>query len=216
MRPPMNARRLTVLCALAGLAGCSLSHGEPAQRHYVLGGSPGQGSAAAPRPGLAGLAVGVRRLEVAPYLESSSIAVRRGPQEITLSEFHRWGEPLSGGIGRAVAGNLTAGARFRAVDVAPWPLREKYDRLVQLHVLRFEGTASAEPAASRGEARLLVTWEIIRQRDGEVLARGTTDYRRDGWRVGDYPGLVALLDAGLGVLSDDLMASLETLGPAAA
>lgn len=211
MRYAMKTTRLIVLCALAGLTGCSLSHGDPPLRHYVLGGDRVQGSGA-PHPGLAGLTVGVRRLQLASYLESPAIAVRRGQQEITLSEFHRWGEPLSRGIGRAVAANLTAGAPFRAVDVAPWPLREKYDRLVQLHVLRFEGVAPAEPAADEGEARLLATWEIIRQQDGEVLARGTTDYRQGGWRVGDYAGLVALLDAGLLVLSNDLMTSLETLG----
>lgn len=211
MRYPMNTMRTIVLCALAGLAGCSLSHGDPPLRHYVLGGDRVQGSGA-PHPGLAGVTIGVRRLQLASYLESPAIAVRRGAQEITLSEFHRWGEPLSGGIGRAVAGRLTAGAPFRAVDVAPWPLREKYDRVIQLHVQRFEGVASAEAAASEGEARLLATWEIIRQRDGEVLARGTTDYRQGGWRVGDYAGLVVLLDAGLGVLSNDLMASLERLG----
>lgn len=211
MRYAMKTTRLIVLCALAGLAGCSLSHGEPPQRHYVLGGNRVQGSEA-PRPGLAGLTVGVRRLQLASYLESPSIAVRRGPQEITFAEFHRWGEPLPGGISRAVAGYLTAGAPFRAVDVAPWPLREKYDHLIQLHVSRFEGVAPADPAATGGEAHLLATWEIIRQRDGEVLARGTTDYRKDGWRVGDYAGLVALLDAGLHVLSNDLMTSLEKLG----
>lgn len=213
MRYAMKTRRLIVLCALAGLTGCSLSHGNPPLRQYVLGGDRVQGSGA-PHPGLAGRTVGVRRLQLAAYLESPAIAVRRGAQEITLSEFHRWGEPLSGGISRGVAGYLAAGAPFRAVDVAPWPLREKYDHLIQLHVLRFEGVASAEPAASEGEAHLLATWEIIRQRDGVVLARGTTDYRKDGWRVGDYAGLVALLDAGLHVLSKDLMTSLEKLGAA--
>lgn len=211
MRYAMKTTRLIVLCAVAGLAGCSLSHGESPQRHYVLGGSQVQ-EGRAPHPGLAGRTVGVRRLQVASYLESTSIAVRRGPQEITFSESHRWGEPLSGGIGRGVAGYLTSGAPFRAVDVAPWPLGEKYDHLIQLHVLRFEGVASPGPAASEGEAHLLAKWEIIRQRDGEVLARGTTDYRKDGWRVGDYAGLAALLDAGLLALSNDLMTSLDKLG----
>ncbi len=165
----------------------------------------------APHPRLAGLAIGVRRLQLASYLESTSIAVRRGPQAITLSEFHRWGEPLPGGITRAVAAYLTAGAPFRAVDLAPWPLREKYDYLIQLHVLHFEGVAPADPAAREGEAHLLARWEIIRQGDGAVLARGTTNYRKEGWRVGDYAGLVTLLDTGVHVLSNDLMASLEKL-----
>ena len=47
--------------------------------------------------------------------------------------------------------------------------------------------------------------------DGAVLARGTTNYRRDGWRVEDYAGLVTLLDTGLYVLANALMTSLEKL-----
>jgi hypothetical protein len=83
----------------------------------------------------------------------ASLAVRRDPQEITLSEFHRWGEPLPGGISRAVVAYLTAGAPFRAVDVAPWPLREKYDYLIQLHVLHFEGVAPASTVRPDDRAR---------------------------------------------------------------
>lgn len=58
---------------------------------------------------------------------------------------------------------------------------------------------------------MLATWAIVRSGDREVLARGTTDYRQGGWRVGDYSQLVALLDAGLRALSADLMSSLEIL-----
>jgi hypothetical protein len=97
------------------------------------------------------------------------------------------------------------------VAVAPWPLGEKFDYLIQLRVLQFEGLAPEEPATGPGEARVLAAWEIIRQEDGVVLARGTTDYREPGWRVDDYAGLVKLLDTGLSTLSEDLVASLESL-----
>ena len=68
-----------------------------------------------------------------------------------------------------------------------------------------------EPTATEGEAYLAATWEIIRPDDGVVLARGTTDYRAGGWTIGDYGGLVTLLDAGLRELADDLIAGLEPL-----
>lgn len=212
MRHKMNVMRLIGLCGVLVLAGCSLSRGAPPEQHYVLGGGPWQESAAAPR-GPGDLAIGVRRLQLAAYLESPSVVVRRGDraQELGLSEFHRWSEPLGEGINRAVAGYLTAAAPFRVVDVAPWPARAEHDYLIELHVLRFEGVAPEEPAGTEGEAHLLATWAIVRPEDGEVLARGTTDYRKGGWRVGDYSGLVALLDAGVHALSADLMSSLESL-----
>lgn len=47
--------------------------------------------------------------------------------------------------------------------------------------------------------------------DEASLARGTTEYRQGGWTVGDYDGLVALLDSGLRVLSEELVTRLETI-----
>ena len=211
MRHRIHALRLLGLCALVGFSGCfGLNRGAPQQQQYVLGGGSQTASEAAPRVG-PGLSVGVRRLELAPYLESNLIAVRRGTQEIRYAEFHQWAEPPEGAINRALAGYLAAAAPFRVVDVAPWPVRQEYDYLVQLHVRQFEGVTANDPAALEGEARLLATWEILRQADGAVLARGTTDYRKAGWRVGDYAGLVTLLDAGVRELSAELTASLQQL-----
>ena len=208
----MNTMRLIGLSAVVLLAGCSLSRGAPPEQQYVLGGGRPQESAAAPRDPR-GPAVGVRRLQLAAYLASPSILVRRGAraQELSLSEFHRWGEPLGEGVNRAVAGYLTAGGPFRVVDVAPWPPRAEHDYLIELHVLRFEGVAPADTAATEGEAHVLATWAILRPADGRVLARGTTDYRKGGWRVGDYDGLFTLLDAGVYALSADLMRNLASL-----
>jgi len=201
---------LTALVTLTVLAGCfSLSRTETPQRYYVLGGSVMQEDTAPPA-GLAGVKIGVRRLRLASYLDPPYLAVRHGPHEIRYSEFHRWGEQLDAGINRAVAAYLTARAAFGRVDVAPWPARGSYDYLIQVRVERFEG-ALAEPAAVVGEVHMLATWEIVRQRDGSVLASGITDHREGEWTVGDHTGLVRALDTGLSVLSRDLVASLEEL-----
>jgi uncharacterized lipoprotein YmbA len=209
-----RVRRGALLLALAGLttlAGCfKLGRTEPPQRHYVLGGEAGQDDRSAP-PGLAGITVGMRRMRIASYLDPPFIVVRREPHEVGYSEFNRWGERLEVGINRAVAGYLSAHAPFGAVDVAPWPGRERYDFLVQLHVDRFEGVAPRDTTAAEGEVQMLVAWEIVRQQDGAVLRRGTTEHRAPGWRVGDYPALVRSLDAGLHVLARELAAGLAEL-----
>jgi uncharacterized lipoprotein YmbA len=137
--------------------------------------------------------------------------IRRGPNQIEFSELHRWGVPLGGGINEAVAGRLFQRGSFKSVDVAPWSPGERPDYLIQLDVVRFEGLVPEEGTSLEGEARMLIRWEIIRPADGAVLTRGTTDHRPDGWNVGDYAGLVTLLDAGLGALSDDLTAGIERL-----
>jgi uncharacterized protein len=205
------AARCIALTGLFGLTGCfSLGRNEPQQRHYVLGGDRPQ-NVVASNGEAAGLSIGVRRLRLASYLEAPFLVVRPEPQQVSYSEYHRWAEPLGGGINRVVAGNLASDARFRAVDVAPWPAREQYDYLVQLNVERFEGVM-LDRAALEGEVQVLVNWEILQQRDGTVLARGTTDFRRPGWEAGDLPAMVRLLDAGLDALSLDLANSLSRLG----
>jgi len=195
------------------LVGCfSLGRASPPLEQYVLGGDRTT-AAASSSPDVTGLTIGLRRLDLAPYLATPAIVVRRGAREIMTSDFHRWGEDPRDGINRAVARHLAARSSVRAVDVAPWPVRSAHDYLVKVHVSRFEGVSAEESTATDGEAHVLASWEIIRPSSGEVLARGATDYRVGGWVVDDYAHLVALLDTGLDELTADLVLSLERLGP---
>ncbi len=198
------------LCFALGLTSCvSLGREEPPQEYYVLGADTTQ-AVLIQAPDAAGITVAVRRLKLASYLGSPSMVVRRGPNQVDFTEFRRWGEPLGAGINRVVAGGLSSRG-FRDVAVAPWAVQQRFDYLVQLDVERFEGLAPEDPTATDGGVHLLATWEIIRPDDGVVLARGTTDYRRPGWTVGDYPGLVSMLDSGLRVLSADIAAAVVGL-----
>ncbi len=212
MSHTMNSIHTILLVAVFALTGCfSLGRDEPPQQHFVLGGNRLQESMPQPER-LAGLTIGLRQVDLAEYLESRLIVVRHEPHQIRFSEFNRWGENLDGGFNRALALYLADRAPFEGVDVVPWAPRAQHDYLIQIHLLRFEGIVVEEALA--GEAYMLANWEIIRQPDGAVLSRGTTDYRKDGWTVGDYGELVTHLDAGLGELSDDLIAELDLIAAA--
>ncbi|MEX2181578.1 MAG: ABC-type transport auxiliary lipoprotein family protein [Gemmatimonadaceae bacterium] len=208
--------RTSLSLAMAALVvtGCfKLSRTSPPVERYVLG-----GAVAAPDESLqrdsAGLSIGLRRLDLAPYLSTLAIVVRRADNEIITTGFHRWAESPSAGLNRAVSGYLAVSPGIRAVDVAPWPVRAEHDYLVQLHVSRLEGVAAGGAAARTGESHLLARWEIIRPGDGALVARGATDYRSPDWVLTDYAGLVSRLDRGLVVLAKDLVACLARLGPA--
>jgi len=212
MRQKARTIRRILPPVLITLAGCfSLGRNTPPLQHYVLSAARPPQDQPVSRD-LARVTVGVRRLELASYLETPFIVVRRGAQRITFSEFHRWGEDLGGGIARSVAGYLAARAPFPRLDVAPWPLGAQHDYLIHVHVLRFEGMAPEASSAQEGEVHVLATWQVIRQQDGEVVGQGTTDYRKGGWRIGDYASLVALLDSGLNALAADLATALQNLG----
>jgi uncharacterized lipoprotein YmbA len=205
---------LSIIPVALVLGACfSLGRDTPAVRHYVLGGTPTAAEGAL-SPDPAGVTVGLRRLDLTPYLASPSIMVRHGANRMQGSEYHRWGEDPVAGINRAFAGYLAAALPVRAVDVAPWPVRSHHDFVLQLHVTRFEGVTPEDTLALQGEAHLLASWELHRPQDGVVLARGGTDFRAAGWRVGDYAALVALLDRGLDRMAGDIVACLARVGPA--
>lgn len=211
MTYPMKTILPALLACLFGLTSCfSLSREEPAQQYYVLGGSLMEESDVTAER-LSDLRIGLRQLRLAEYLQTPLIVVRQGPHAIRFSEFNRWGEDLTRGVNRAVAGYLTERAPFESVDVIPWPSRTEHDFLIQLHLLRFEGLTAAEGTSSEGEVLVRADWDIISPQDGALLTRGTTDFRSADWQTHDYGALVNRLDAGLRVLSDDLIAALETL-----
>ena len=205
MRNSRMYRRIALASALILLPGCfKLGRETQVLQQYVLGGARSAAPASADPAG--GLTVGVRRLDLAPYLASPAIITRFGEHEIVVSEFHRWAEAPGESITRAVARYLADEPAIRAVDVAPWPARAAHDYLIQLHVARFEGAAPA--SASTGAAVLSASWEIL-QPQGNVLARGETKYSAAGWQVADYAGLVRLLDAGLSELARELNSCLQ-------
>lgn len=211
MKYTMKVILPALLACLFGLTGCfSLSREEPPQRHYVLGGILSEESYVTSER-LSGLTIGLRQPRLAEYLETPLIVVRHGPHTIRFSEFNRWGEDLTRGVNRAVAGYLAERAPFERVDVVPWPTRTEHDFLIQLHLRRFEGLTPAEGTSSEGEVLVRADWDIISRQDGTMLERGTTEFRADDWQVDDYSALVNRLDSGLRALSDDLIAALEML-----
>jgi len=212
MQAVTSAIRLIVPMSLLALTGCfSLGRGEPPQRHYVLGAGmlPDAQADTGPAGDVPGIAIGLRQPRLAEYLGTPFVVVRLGPNQIRLSEFHRWGETLEQGINRTVAGYLATKEPVWRVEFAPWPPRTNLDYVIQLHVLRFDGLLPDEAAATEGEALVQATWEILRGADGGVLTRGTTEYREGGWTLEDYDSLVTLLQEGLSVLADDLLAGLK-------
>ncbi len=224
MRRVAKALRAVAVCVLAPLTGCfSLSRPTPPSEEYVLGAgarpapvAPGRDAGVAagtPGSAAAGITVGLRRLDLAPYLATTSIVVRRGSR-VGTSGFHRWGEEPGAGIMRAVALSLGSAPTILAVDIAPWPVQMRHDYLVQLHVSHLEGVQAEEGTAATGDVHVRASWEIIRAQDGMLVARGETDRRETGWHVGDYRGLVAGIEKGLTGLAGDVAACLVRL-PAA-
>ena len=203
---------LLTLVVPVALTGCfKLARESPTLRLYVLGDGSVSGlptpAVGAPSVGGGAFRIGLRRVEIASYLSVPTVMMRRGANELIVSQFHRWGGDLDQGLNRTVGAYLAASPRVRSVDVAPWTPTARHDLLVQLHVTRFEGVV-ADSTARDGRVHVMAAWDIIRPFDGTVMVRSSTDDRGGAFRVGDYAGLVAGLDAALSRVARDIGACL--------
>ncbi len=208
MRTHVRAMCLLAIANTFTLAGCvKLARESPKLQRYVLGGGS-SGAMATPTTGAppaarGALSVGLQRVELASYLSTPAVMIRRGANQLVTSEFHRWGGELDQGINRAVGAYLAESPRIRDVDIAPWTARARHDVLVQLHVTRFEGVV-ADSTSTDGRVHVMAGWDIIRPFDGAVLVRGRTDDRGGAFRIGDYAALVTGLDAALTRVARDI------------
>ena len=87
------------------LAGC-VRLLEPRQsdiQYYVLG-TPDANIETMQQHDTTHIALGLRRVRIADYLDSPALVTRRGAHAIRFAEFHRWGEDLARAINRTVAG----------------------------------------------------------------------------------------------------------------
>lgn len=186
---------------LSAATGCfKLSRNAPPVQRYALT------TPASPSSTPNGVTIGLRRLELASYLDVPEVVVRVGANRLLPLEFHRWGGPLNESINRAVAAQLATERSVRAVDVAPFAPYTQHNFLVQLRVLRFEGEMN--DGAPGGVAHVQLSWDIIRPRTGAILVRGSTDQRDAAWTAGNFAELVRGLDAGVAQVSRDIGACL--------
>src|SRR5688572_5949137 len=103
-----------LLAALLALPGCSLPQAQPdPTRFYVLSAEMTRAPASSNGTPLSVLYL--REIELASYLRTRPIIVRRGENEIQFREFALWGEPLDLGIARVVREELLARGAASAV-----------------------------------------------------------------------------------------------------
>lgn len=206
--------RNAVVSALAGaltlaFAGCSVLP-EPRKdptRHYVLTGpTPTEVNTAAAK-GV--LKIGVRSVQVAPYLDGKAMIVRRAGNEIDYRDYARWAEPLSTGVNRMLVARLLASDRVARVFPQPYPFDVVRDIDVAVTVLRAEGEARADGTSV---VSFVCALEVTRAHEGagagEVLLRETFVAPEIAWAGGDYSALARGLSESVAALAERVIATL--------
>jgi uncharacterized lipoprotein YmbA len=145
-------------------------------RFYVL--STPAAAAAAFESGAKAPAIHLRPVELASYIKSKPMIVRRGDNEIEFREYARWGEPLELGIGRVLREELLArGAAGAVLAAGLRAFNVDYDYELTVRVLTCEGNTD-------GAVQFRAVWELSTTGAApQVAARGDyrpTDLKWDG------------------------------------
>lgn len=146
--------------------------------------------------------VGIRRVDVAAYLQTKSFAIRSHANEVAFLDFARWGEPLEQGIARVLAEDLQAAGNVARVSRQSFRADDLRDFDVAVDIAACEGTAD-------GDVRFAATWRITSPgRLGATVAEGSYTAAGLRWDDHDYGQLAARLSEALAGLSRDIAAAL--------
>lgn len=188
------------LTACLGLTGCFgfLKPSPSTARHFVLTALP---SADQPANTAGPQAVGVGQVHLPAYLFNSSLAVRKGGNEIDYSQSALWAERLDSGIQRVLAANLAGLLHTQQVRLSSWR-SEDVSAEVYVAIEQFDVDAA-------GEGVLVARWRILAPGGENLLRSGESRFKRNGSQPDKDPsGAVATLSELMGDLGRQLAQAL--------
>jgi uncharacterized protein len=168
-------------------------------RFYVLSTDPVRTASPSNAP-----LVLLREVELANYLRSRPVIIRRGNNEIEFREFALWGEPLDHGIARVLREELLArGAASAVLSSASRREHAKVSYTLSVRVLACEGEAN-------GSVAFRAVWDLAStESKPAAVAHGdfrATDLRWDGKTEAS---LAAQLSQAVAGLAGDIAAALS-------
>lgn len=195
---------LSLLLALAAcltLTGCFgfLKPAKATAHHFLLTSLP-----VAQPPGVAtgALPVGVGQVKLPAYLLDTSLAVRRGTNEIDYLPMVLWAERLDTGFQRALAANLAILLSPGQIRLSAW---RSEDVAAELYVTigQFDVDAS-------GRGVLVASWHILSPGGEKTLKTGETRLTHQGPSPDANPsGAIATLSELVADLSRQLAQALQ-------
>lgn len=188
------------------LAGC-IGGKSARSRFYVLDSLPNPEAEKHVTAAEHGVAIGVGPVTIPPYLDRPEIVTRASGNELHLSEFDRWAEPLQQNFARVLAENLSVLIPTDRAVVFPWDQSTPIDYQVLVELTRFEGNAD-------GHSSLMARWNIVgADRKKELLARQSS-FSAPANAL-DYEAMVSALSRTVADLSHEIAAAIKALSPKA-
>ena len=182
--------RFFILLAVLLLAGCAQSN----KSFYVL-------TANGPAPSGGGISIGVGPITLAEYIERPNLVVQQGPNQLAVSEDHRWAGDLSASIARVTAANLGREMKTGNVRTYPWQRDEEISYQVTLDIRQLHSEAD-------GHAVIEAGWRAYSLPDRKLKA-SRTFVDREPLAADGYAAMVAAQSRLLARLAESIAAGLR-------
>ena len=183
------------ICLLL-LVGCSSS---PTTRHYVL--SPLTGGGKVPEESC--ISIGVGPIKLPEYVNRPQIVTRTSPNELSLSSFEQWAEPLTDSVPRMLAENISRLVCTKEVVLFPWRPSQTPEYRVEVEVLQMDGTLGSTVS-------LEAWWSVTYGGDKKARLTRKATYSEPVAGKG-YDTLVQAHSRALAALSRDIAGALKEL-----
>ena len=139
------ARAMLAACfTLTILGACSIKSETAPSNFYMLNSMSTEAATGGAQSGLSDLELALGPVSVPAYLDRPQIVTRGLGNEVTLSEFDRWAEPLKDNITSVLTDNLSRLLRTERLSVYPSSLARDLDLRVTLEVIRFDGSLGGD------------------------------------------------------------------------
>jgi uncharacterized lipoprotein YmbA len=147
------------------------------------------------------LSVGVGPIVLPKRLDRPQILTRSSENEVEISEFDRWAEPLEKSFAGVLAEDLSRAIPSDRITLYPWSRTTPIDFQVAVAVTRFE----REPD---GVVTLAARWRLIGPGGREVRPQQNSSYRES---AGDSTGeLVAAMSRAIAAFAQDIAIALRS------
>ena len=182
------------------MAGCGSS---PPTKFYQL--SSLQGSADQPGTSIdqQRVMIGIGPVEIPRYVDRPQLVIRSNQNELHLSEFNRWAEPLQTNITRVLVDNLSQSLAPDRVAVFSWDGLLSLDYQVRVEVTKFDFEKT-------GDVSLAARWTIVGEDGQKLHALHTSRFHRTA-DTKDHSSLVSAMSQNVEALSSEIADALQSV-----
>ena len=199
--PPRFLTLLMLSASMFMLNGCGTT---PPSRFYLLESMPANEAMQASSDRKNDTHIGIGPVQFAEYLDRTQIVTRTEGTEVSLSDTHRWAEPLRNNFARILAQNLSILMATDNVSLYPSRNWSEIDYQILVNVWQLD-------ASKQGDVTLVANWSIRGKGGHDLFTMKESIFSTNVESTATYDDIVRALSKNVELLSREIAETVESL-----